>query len=416
MKTLGLLHVVIGNRQVGTLNRSGRTLSLTYSADARNDTDAVPLSTRFPLSVRRHKGTDLENWLRCILPERPELLAAWRRRLGLTDLSLFTLLTHVGEEVAGAAQFVRPDRLDEVLSHPGGLTNVDSDQIADLLRQAQLDIPSYDEQARLGHFSLAGMQPKIALQRRDEQWWLPAGREPSTHILKALSESVPDSDVVEALTTRIAGRLGLPTARVTLGQFGSQRATVVERFDRRWNADHRHWVRIHQEDMCQALGLAHKYQSEGGPAPHEVADLLRRVSAEPETDVRAFARLLIFNTLTLGTDAHARNYSLLLSPSGVRLAPAYDLNSLLAVLAAPRPEIQLSMSVGRRYHAAAITQRDWEDCATYLGIPAQWILTERDRQRDLLVTAFERSMEDQDLRSINSPAFDRMRAGLNRAS
>src|SRR3546814_10116342 len=54
----------------------------------------------------------------------------------------------------------------------------------------------------------------------------------------------------------------------------------LERYDRMIRR--RTWRRVHQEDMCQALGLhpSQKYQSDGGPSPDKIADLLR-VSMPP---------------------------------------------------------------------------------------------------------------------------------------
>ena len=66
-------------------------------------------------------------------------------------------------------------------------------------------------------------------------------------------------------------------ARTAVTQFEGESAIVVERYDRRL-LDGR-LLRIHQEDVCQALGVRpdRKYQNEGGPGPGDVARLLRRV-------------------------------------------------------------------------------------------------------------------------------------------
>ena len=56
-----------------------------------------------------------------------------------------------------------------------------------------------------------------------------------------------------------------------------------------------------------------KYQNEGGPGPASIVDLLRTYSTDREEDVATFIAALGFNWLIAGTDAHAKNYSLLLS-------------------------------------------------------------------------------------------------------
>ena len=68
-----------------------------------------------------------------------------------------------------------------------------------------------------------------------------------------------------------------------------------------------------------------------GPTPGQIAELIRSTIPGPdaETDVWRFADALAFNWLIAGTDAHAKNYSLLLAGNQIRLAPLYDIASIL---------------------------------------------------------------------------------------
>ncbi|HEX9765730.1 MAG TPA: HipA domain-containing protein, partial [Nitriliruptorales bacterium] len=140
-------------------------------------------------------------------------------------------------------------------------------------------------------------------------------------------------------------------------RFGARRLVVVVRYDRRRERDGT-WRRVHQEDLCQALGLPpeRKYQSDGGPTPRDIAERLRAV-VEPRAaveDVQQFADALLFNWLVVGTDAHAKNYSLLLPAGGrVRLAPRYDLGSMI-----PYEDplaCKLAMKLGGEYRIKAIS-------------------------------------------------------------
>ena len=94
------------------------------------------------------------------------------------------------------------------------------------------------------------------------------------------------------------------------------------RIDRNENTPDGEIARVHQEDLCQALGERpeRKYQNAGGPAPPQIASLLRAFSAQPDEDVERFRDALIYNWLIAGTDAHAKNYSLMLAGGQVRLA------------------------------------------------------------------------------------------------
>jgi serine/threonine-protein kinase HipA len=102
-------------------------------------------------------------------------------------------------------------------------------------------------------------------------------------------------------------------------------------------------------DMCQALGLhpTRKYESDGGPGVRRIVELLREQSSSPDEDVQSFLDAIAFNWLIAGTDAHAKNYSLLLGQNGVvRLAPLYDLASILPYPAVDMSKVKLAMKIG----------------------------------------------------------------------
>ena len=100
----------------------------------------------------------------------------------------------------------------------------------------------------------------------------------------------------------------------------------MERYDRRYQSGR--WRRLHQEDYCQALGRppAAKYESNktgiGGPTLKEMFALTRRQM--PPTEILRLLDMVIFNVLACNTDAHAKNYSIMIRGNGVSLAPAYD--------------------------------------------------------------------------------------------
>ena len=129
-----------------------------------------------------------------------------------------------------------------------------------------------------------------------------------------------------AFFARLARTAGLIVPNSTVQHFGDEIAIVVERYDRVRSGGR--WSRIHQEDMCQALGLhpTGKYESDGEPEYARLQNCCVNNRAIPEEDVQSFVDATAFNWLIAGTDAHAKNYALLLGGSGaVRLAPLYDL-------------------------------------------------------------------------------------------
>jgi len=128
--------------------------------------------------------------------------------------------------------------------------------------------------------------------------------------------------------------------------------------------------------VCQALGLmpTRKYQEDGGPTIAQIVTLIRRVSAEPEADVERFLRANIFNWLIGGTDAHAKNYSLLISAADeVRLAPLYDLSSQL-----PYSELiaqRVAMKIGAHYDIARIGREDWLELAGACAVDPERVIS-----------------------------------------
>lgn len=227
-----------------------------------------------------------------------------------------------------------------------------------------------------GQFSLAGAQAKMALHfdPTSHRWGVPWGRVPTTHILKPAVQGLDQHDLNEHLCLSAAQLTGLRAAGSQVVSFGDQRAIVVERYDRTYRSDGQ-ILRVHQEDMCQALGLAPtaKYQNEGGPTPERLIALMQHEILPAPTaaeDVLRFVEALVFNWIIAGTDAHAKNYSLLLSGSQVRLAPLYDIASALPYEDMYLPKLRMAMRVGREYKLESVCGRHWRRLAEVAGLDA----------------------------------------------
>ena len=149
-------------------------------------------------------------------------------------------------------------------------------------------------------------------------------------------------------------------------RFGTETAIVSTRYDRFINDTSRTIKidRIHQEDMCQALsklpGL--KYQKDGGPG---IAEIMRVVSGSnsPEDDRDRFMRCLIYNFVIKGTDAHAKNYSIIHIGNQYRLAPFYDIASILPYSEYDPRDLRSSMRIGKHYKFDDIMPRHWVETA-----------------------------------------------------
>jgi serine/threonine-protein kinase HipA len=149
---------------------------------------------------------------------------------------------------------------------------------------------------------------------------------PSTHILRPDTRRLCGSVQNEAFCLTLARRVKIPTSNITTGQAGKRTYLLARRYDR---ADlGGRWRRLHQEDYCQALGKppTAKYESNltgiCGPTLKDMFELTRQHMLPSET-VRLLD-LIIFNVLVCNTDAHVKNYSIMLRGNGASLAPIYD--------------------------------------------------------------------------------------------
>jgi serine/threonine-protein kinase HipA len=360
------LVAIIGDAELGriTQNSTGR-LSFAYEQAWREFPDSYPLSLSMPLRLKEHPHERIEAFLWGLLPDNEQVLERWATRFQVSARNAFGLMGYVGEECAGAVQFLRPERLS---SFHGSRKNevqwLSQDDIAERLKLLRQDHSAWRLTRDSGQFSLAGAQPKTALLFRDGKWSIPSGRTPTTHILKPPTGEWDGHAENEHLCLELAARVGLVAAKSSIERFNDEVAIAIERYDRFYTASG--LVRIHQEDMCQAFGLppARKYESDGGPNIAGIIDLLRTHSTHPIEDVARFLEATAFNWLIGGTDAHAKNYSVLLGKSGsARLAPLYDVASILPYPTVQIPKLKMAMKVGGHYHLRMIGVRQWRKLA-----------------------------------------------------
>lgn len=385
------LIVLMGTEVAGTVERLDHNLlRFAYEPAYQARPGATPISLSMPLAVRTHADVPARRmvtaFLSGLLPDDNAITRRWASFYQVSTSSPFFLLgTPVGRDCAGAISFCPPSELAKLVTQGGGITPLSEKDVADLLRDIQRDRTSVLGSDFRGQFSLAGAQSKIAL-RYDEQtrsWGRPFGTEPTNRILKPASAGWSDQEINEHLCLDGARRAGLVVARSEVRRFGDQEVMISYRYDRAMTAAG--LVRIHQEDLCQALGVApdKKYESQGGPTVRSIAALFRRVMRPQDASAaaHALADALIWNWIVAGTDAHAKNYSVLLSGSQVRLAPLYDLSSILPYVGTRSPvdgviiharRMASAMKIGGRYELDPV-HNTWPKAAQDLGLDARWL-------------------------------------------
>lgn len=350
------LAVLIGGEHAGWLAQDPQEQ---FSYHPRYVTGANPttLSISMPLTTSPYRQSHVKPWIDGLLPDSDDVRGRWGRAFGVPATNSFLLLAHMGEECPGAVQLCIPDELEAVQAQRGEYVPVDDVDIAARLEQLRQD-PS-DWIASGERWSLAGAQSKFALAWQNGRWNEALGSKPTTHIVKPGAQGYLGHGLNEHLTMATASRLGVRTAKSTYQEFGGLGAIIVTRYDR--ISTQGVTVRVHQEDLAQALGVARakKYEEAGGPGAATISDLLWEVTGEP--DVWRFNESLVFNYLVGGSDAHAKNLSLLLSGPQVRLAPLYDLSSALLYDARDDDSSlhKLAMAVGGERRFGRIGEENW---------------------------------------------------------
>ena len=346
-----VLEVYIGTSKVGRYSRApGGGTSFRYDPGWLSSERAFPISLSMPLSDRIWSGENAASYFDGLLPDDRAVREQIAAREHAESAGVFDLLAVIGRDCAGALRFV-PEGAD-----PGDPSRMEYRPLSDDETAARLaslganplGLYADEEDFRI---SIAGVQEKTAFLRIDDQWQLPLGPTPTSHILKPAMKEGPDgadfSDTPwnEWLCLVLCRALGLETANAEVQFFDGKPVIVVERFDRSWRDGVLY--RLPQEDLCQALGVPplRKYQSDGGPGILDVMAFLEGAAA-PYEDRLTFMKAQIVFWLLAAIDGHAKNFSIFLAPGGYRLTPLYDVMSAAPYPQFPLQKTKLAMAIG----------------------------------------------------------------------
>lgn len=304
----------------------------------------APLSISMPVSNRSYGQDVVRPYLFGLLPDSERQRRALAKENGVSANNPVALLSCMGLDCPGAVQFCSPETLDGALNRKGTYRILNDKDIAARLKSIRTDFDA-TWAGRDESWSLGGNQGKFALAWENGSWCECGGSSPTTHIFKNGVVGFKFEALNEFVCMRTAAKVGIPTAQVDYRLFGDEPALIVSRYDRILTPSG--VQRAHQEDLCQALGVMpeQKYTSDGGPTARDVLELLL-ATGKSSANLRLFTQMLFFNCLIGAPDAHAKNYSLLLSASGDALiAPMYDVASGLAY-DRTRDLGKLAMSIG----------------------------------------------------------------------
>jgi serine/threonine-protein kinase HipA len=349
------LNVLLADSPAGVITlRPGGTHKFEYLPSWQQNPRAIPLSYSMPLQQDAHGTRVITDFMWGLLPDNENTLRRWGTRFKISPHSPFALLAAIGEDCPGAVQIVPPG-LD--LKQRQKVKWLKEGELEQRITTLKNDAGAGRLESDTGQFSLAGSQEKTALYRVNNRWGVPQGRTPTTHILKPETGRVVHIAANEHFCLQLARRCGLPAALSEVQIIAGIPVIVVERFDR--TRSQGLVRRVHQEDMCQALANRKKYQQEGGPGIYDIMNLLQ-FSDNPEVDRNRFMRAQALNYIVAGTDAHARNYSIIHAPGGAfRLAPLYDVISDLPYSKRRGVKSTLAMTIGGERVISNILPRHW---------------------------------------------------------
>ena len=351
------------------------TLGFDYTDRWRATQSAFPLSVTLPLYNGPFASEAISPWLANLLPEERQLKVL-TRVYGLDHADTLALLKEIGGDTAGALSFGEPSWTSDWTYTP--LTEfygIEDPQTA--LERHFEDLKSRpflagEDDVRA---SLAGGQEKSALAVLDRSGVavlrlpqdgdilaIPRNGAPSTIILKPDNPILPGIVENETYCLRLAQAIGINTAEVTILPAGGRKAICVLRYDRRISQNG-NILRVHQEDFAQANGVppGRKYERGTLKGP-DLKTLLGTSGHLSPGDALSLLDQLIFNILVANTEAHAKNYSLLLPiGAGPRLAPLYDVSSVL-----PWPDVVQYFAQnldGKKRKPGDVGARHWDAIA-----------------------------------------------------
>lgn len=386
------LIVLLNQEIIGVLAQNDHgTRSFTY---LEGSDPTLEVSLALPYRAAPYKQRIVDPFINGLLPEGLGVREALGKAFEVSPENPFGLLEHIGLECAGAIQFVHPDELEQALSNSGDLLPCTEKDIGDRLRSLVSE-PKGSWIVNRERWSLAGAQSKFAL-RWDNGWYEAEGAEPTTHIVKPGISDFRDQALNEHLSLKILGKAGLTVANSTYQMFDGEPALVVERYDR-FVSDGR-VQRIHQEDFCQATSTPpkNKYESDKGPTALKIIKTMRDAGVNEE-EVLRFVEGLIGNYLIGAPDAHAKNYSLLLLPGAITLAPFYDIASGLPYTYKDEYNVvrkkdgleRAAMAIGGERRFGRVALRNWERFAADAALDIEWLLS----AVRLLATSIPAAME-----------------------
>ena len=190
--------------------------------------------------------------------------------------------------------------------------------------------------------SVPGVQAKLSMtlikkaKERSDNRFTVIGALGGQYILKPPSAKFPEMPENEHLTMRIAEVYGIRVVPSILIRLSSgELSYLTRRIDRTTNGS-----KIHMIDMFQITEAFDKYKS----STEKVGRAIDSYSDNTLLDKVFYFELVLFSFLTGNNDMHLKNFSMIESPSGWILSPAYDLLNVAIINPDDTEELALTLA------------------------------------------------------------------------
>ncbi|HLV40750.1 MAG TPA: HipA domain-containing protein [Brumimicrobium sp.] len=156
------------------------------------------------------------------------------------------------------------------------------------------------------------------------------------YIFKPPSDKFPEMPENEHVTMRIAESMGIKIVPSSLVRLSSGELSYITKRVDRTEAG----LKIHMIDMFQITEAFDKYRS----SMEKVGKALGEFSSNTLLDKTFYLDLALFSFLTGNNDMHLKNFSMIESPSGWVLSPAYDLLNVKIIFPEDTEELALTLA------------------------------------------------------------------------
>jgi serine/threonine-protein kinase HipA len=309
------LNVYLCGNKIGVLSED-EILQLTFQYD---NLKVAQLSVNLPVRSEPYPNAYAFPFFENLTPEGEvfEILTGNH----VSGNKTFSILDRYGGDCAGAVAFYEKQPTDKE-----ELYEIPSSKIAQIIDRLPED-PLLTGMENPPRLSLAGAQSKFAIYKSDNKYFRSNDENPTTHIIKINNKRFPNLLKNELFCMKLAEKIQLNVPETELKDVDGRPYLEITRYDR--FVQNGIVSRIHQEDFCQALGIAsaRKYQTGDGASLGDCYRIVYEYSDKRLADTLRFIEWIIFNYLVGNTDAHAKNISLLHINDGIKLAPFYDILS-----------------------------------------------------------------------------------------